>query len=81
MNFKRIFYCSLLLSFYLLLGCDQQTDKTKDKTNQKLFTPLSPEETNINDSQRFQSLFAYLFLATALTALMIYSEILREKLV
>lgn len=42
-------------------------------------TEVYPEEANISDSQRFQSLFAYLFLATALTALMIHSEILRVK--
>jgi Zn-dependent protease len=42
-------------------------------------THVYPEEANISDAQRLQSLIAYLFLASALTYLMIHSEILRVK--
>ena len=38
-----------------------------------------PEEEHIKASHRYLSLFAYLFLATALTILMVHTEILRMK--
>ena len=38
-----------------------------------------PDEESISDFQRLQSLLAFIFLTTALTALMIYTEILRMK--
>jgi enediyne biosynthesis protein E4 len=48
MNSNRIFHFALFLFFYLLSGCNGQTDKTKDGTGKKLFTLLSAEETNIS---------------------------------
>jgi len=48
MNTNRIFHCALLLSFYLSVGCNGQTEKNKGKNGKQLFTLLSPEETSIN---------------------------------
>jgi hypothetical protein len=48
MNPRKIFHCALLLGFYLLYGCNGQTDKSKNETREQLFTLLSPKETNIS---------------------------------
>jgi hypothetical protein len=48
MNHVRIFRWALPLSFYLVFGCNGQTNNNNNTTRDELFTLLSPAETDIN---------------------------------